>query len=143
MPSFSSWRNKPVTQIFIIGGSHAGLNLAKLLLNANLPHTKITLINTSSDYYFNLASPRLLARPFDIALGQLLIPIEKLFAKHPEARFEFVHASVTRLDPKEKIIFTDDGALRNYHHLVIASGSKSCFLVDQVSVSWEGSDEIS
>lgn len=113
---------QPATEVFIVGGSHSGLGVAKQIFKS-LPDVKVTLISTSADYFFNIASPRLLSRPEDVPLDHLLIPIEKLFRKHPESQFEFVHASVTELDPKRKIISTDDGALRKYDYLIIASGS--------------------
>lgn len=113
---------QPVTAVIIVGGSHSGLGAAKQIFKS-LPDVKVTLISTSPDYFFNIASPRLLSRPKDVPLDQLLIPIETLFQKHPGSQFEFVHASVTELNPESKIISTDDGALRKYDYLIIASGS--------------------
>ncbi len=114
--------SRPVAQIFIIGGSHAGLGTALQILR-NIPNTKVTVISTSPDYYWNVASPRFLARPEAIPLDKILMPIEKLFGKYMQYQFEFVHATVIELDTKGKCISTDDGVSRKYDYLVIASGS--------------------
>jgi NADH dehydrogenase FAD-containing subunit len=111
-----------IKEIVIIGGSHAGLGIAKMILST-ITKVKVTLISTSPDYYFNIAAPRLLARPDAVSIDQTLIPIEQLFSRHPNYQFEFVHATVTEFDPATQIIITDDGALRKYDYLVIASGS--------------------
>ena len=112
----------PITQIFIIGGSHGGLGVAKALLKT-LSNIKVTVISTSPDYYWNVASPRFLARPEAIAIDEILFPIKKLFEGHSGDRFEFIHATVIELNTGGKMICTDDGKLRKYDYLVVASGS--------------------
>ena len=106
----------------VVGGSHAGLGVAKIILNS-VPKAKVTVINTSQDYYFNLASPRVLARPESVSIDQVLIPIKNLFQKHSASQFEFVHATVISFDAAKKKIMTDDGGERKYDYLIIASGS--------------------
>ncbi len=114
--------SRPSTQIFIIGGSHAGLGTAIQILRT-IPSAKVTVISTSPDYYWNVASPRFLARPDAIPLDKILFPIERLFGKYMKYQFEFVHATVIELDTKGKRVSTDDGVSRSYDYLVIASGS--------------------
>jgi len=115
------------TEVVVIGGSHAGLGIAKTIINT-VPSAKVTVISTSKDYYFNIAAPRILACPDKVGLDEVLFPIERLFRKHPESQFEFIHASVTKLDIKLKTITTDSRMVISYHYLVIASGSMSCAL---------------
>jgi len=112
------------TDVVIIGGSHAGLGVAKTIINT-VPSAKVTVISTSKDYYFNIAAPRILACPDKVSLDEVLFPIERLFKKHSDSQFEFIHASVKALDIKIKTVATDNGMIINYHYLVIASGSMS------------------
>lgn len=110
--------------IVIIGGSHAGLGVAQAILAA-LPTVKVTLINTSKHYYFNLAAPRILARPDDISIDQVMIPITSLFTKHDVRRFEFLHATVQSVDITGKTVIMDLNTtpVIEYDYLIIASGS--------------------
>jgi NADH dehydrogenase FAD-containing subunit len=125
--------------IVIIGGSYAGLGTAHALLAA-LPTIKVTLINTSKHHYFNLAAPRIIARPDEISLDQVMIPITSLFTKHSPERFEFVQGTVTSMDTAAKCVIVEqnedsdeedaefdlDGKKKkivSYDYLVIASGS--------------------
>jgi len=112
------------TEVVIIGGSHAGLGIAKTIINT-IPSAMVTVISTSRDYYFNIAAPRILACPDKVGLDEVLFPIEQLFKKHPDSQFEFIHASVTKLDIKLKTVTTDKHTTINYHYLVIATGSMS------------------
>jgi len=48
--------------IVVIGGSYGGLGLAQKVLAA-VPNVKVTLINTSKDWYFNVAAARILGKP--------------------------------------------------------------------------------
>lgn len=120
-------------QIVIIGGSHGGLGVAQAVLST-IPPAKVTVISTSKDYYFNLAAPRVLARPSEVSLGQVLIPIDRLFKKHPSAKFEFVHASVTSLNPTAKSVTTDANQIIKYDYLVIATGSHTPSVVANPSI---------
>jgi apoptosis-inducing factor 2 len=113
-----------VPNIVIIGGSHAGLGAAQAILAA-LPTVKVILINTSKHYYFNLAAPRVLARPDNISIDQVMIPIASLFTKHGTDRFEFVHATVQSVDITGKTVTMDlkTAPVIGYDYLIIASGS--------------------
>jgi NADH dehydrogenase FAD-containing subunit len=50
------------TNIVVIGGSFGGIGVAQNIL-ASIPNVKVTLINTSKDWYFNIAAARILAKP--------------------------------------------------------------------------------
>jgi NADH dehydrogenase FAD-containing subunit len=51
-----------ITNIIVIGGSFGGIGVAQGIL-ASIPNVKVTLINTSKDWYFNIAAARVLGRP--------------------------------------------------------------------------------
>jgi NADH dehydrogenase FAD-containing subunit len=120
-------------QIVIIGGSHGGLAVAQAVLNT-ISAATVTVISTSKDYYFNLAAPRILARPSEVTLDQVLIPIDRLFKKYPSSRFEFVHATVTSFNPTGKSITTDTNQTFKYDYLVIASGSHTPSVIADRSI---------
>jgi NADH dehydrogenase FAD-containing subunit len=122
-------------QIVVIDRSHAGLELAQAVLST-MPAAKVTIISTSKEYYFNIAAPRLLARPSEVSFDQVLvpIPIERLFRKYPSDKFTFVHASVTCLNPAAKSITTDTNQLIKYDYLVIATGSHTPSVVTNPSI---------
>jgi NADH dehydrogenase FAD-containing subunit len=61
--------------IVVIGGSFGGIGVAQNIL-ASIPNVKVTLINTSKDWYFNIAAPRLLSRPNST-------PLEKVIRNEP------------------------------------------------------------
>ena len=48
--------------IVVIGGSFGGIGVAQNIL-ASIPNVKVTLINTSKDWYFNIAAARILGKP--------------------------------------------------------------------------------
>src|ERR1700760_1390 len=107
--------------IVVIGGSHSGLGVSQNILST-LPTVNVTVVSTSKDYYFNIAAPRVLARPSEVSLDQVLVPIDSLFKKHSD-RFELLHATVTTFNPANKTITTDANQTIKYDYLVIASGS--------------------
>ena len=54
-----------MAHVIIIGGSYAGTKVAHKVL-ADIPQAKVTLIDPSDVFYFNIASPRVLAKPKEI-----------------------------------------------------------------------------
>ena len=50
------------THVVVIGGSFGGIGVAQKILAA-IPNVKVTLINTSKDWYFNIAAARILGKP--------------------------------------------------------------------------------
>ena len=50
-----------LVSVVVIGGSHAGLAVSHKLLRQTT-RAKITLINPSDEYYFNIAAPRFLVK---------------------------------------------------------------------------------
>lgn len=109
------------THVVILGAAYAGTGLAHKLLES--PDIKVTLINPSETFYFNLASPRFLAKPSQNPLEKVLLPIAKAFTKYPATRFEFVVDSATSVDVSGKSVTVGSGKSFSYDYLVIATGS--------------------
>jgi NADH dehydrogenase FAD-containing subunit len=56
--------------IVVIGGSFGGIGVAQNILGS-IPNVKVTLINTSKDWYFNIAAARILSRPTSTPLEKV------------------------------------------------------------------------
>jgi NADH dehydrogenase FAD-containing subunit len=69
----------PQTQVLIIGDSFTGCGVAHNILK-NKNNVKVTLVNTSTHYYFNIASPRIVAKPKEVLLDKVFISIPALLA---------------------------------------------------------------
>jgi hypothetical protein len=69
----------PQTQVLIIGDSFTGCGVAHNILK-NKNNVKVTLVNTSTHYYFNIASPRIVAKPKEVLLDKVFIFIPALLA---------------------------------------------------------------
>lgn len=118
--------SKP-TFIVIIGGSHAGIATSHGLLQQQLPNTKVTLINPTTEYYYNIAAPRFLTKPDLIPEDKYIYSIREAFEKYPSESFEFVQGKAREIDLQSKrvLLEADDvaGESIEYDYLVIASGS--------------------
>lgn len=123
------------TTVVIVGGSYSGIEVAHSILK-EIPDTKVVLINPSRKVYFNVAAPRILAKPSAIAPESYSLPIEKQFEKHSSSSFEFVHAAATSIDQKAKTVSVDGSESRaiSYDYLVIASGSTSSSTLGQSGI---------
>ncbi|KAF3389701.1 Apoptosis-inducing factor 2 [Talaromyces pinophilus] len=121
----------PTKTVIIIGGSWAGINVAHGLLK-EVPSAKVILINPSDDFYFNIASPRLVTKPNDIPHEKYIYPIVPLFNKYANVKqnFELVLGKATSLDLHGKNVIVQDvnnGTTKTlaYDYVVLASGSTS------------------
>ncbi|GAB1206356.1 hypothetical protein APSETT445_005041 [Aspergillus pseudonomiae] len=119
--------------VIIIGGSFAGLGVAKSLLT-ELPSVKVILINPSEKAFFCIAAPRIFADPDSFAPNQYLIDIKDTFQKYQSSRFEFVQGSATTIDPTSKTVsVSDTNVTLHYDILVIASGSTTASAIGKDS----------
>jgi hypothetical protein len=57
--------------IVVIGGSFGGIGVAQNIL-ASILNVKVTLINTSKDWYFNIAAARILGKPNSTPLDKVI-----------------------------------------------------------------------
>lgn len=108
------------THVVIIGGSFGGLGLANKLLET--PSIKVTVINPSESFYFNISAPRVLAKP-SVPIDKIVVPITTTFKD--KKNFEFVLGSVTSVDFEGKSVTLEAGQTISYNYLVIASGSST------------------
>ncbi|KAI4753144.1 FAD/NAD(P)-binding domain-containing protein [Aureobasidium sp. EXF-3400] len=111
-----------MSHIVIIGGSYAGTKVAHQILK-QVPNSKVTLIDPSDVFYYNIASPRIIAKPKEAKVDQYLIPIMDKFKQYPESRFTFVQGYANSIDTAAKTVSVKDGKDISYDYLVVASGS--------------------
>ncbi|KAJ5786395.1 FAD-dependent pyridine nucleotide-disulfide oxidoreductase [Penicillium pulvis] len=117
--------------IVVIGASYCGLGVANGLLKSESDKVKIVLINPSEKVYFNIAAPRILAKPEFFQPNQYLLPIESSFSKYPKESFEFIKGSASRIDTTSKLVeLSSQQPPISYDYLVIASGSTTSSSVD-------------
>lgn len=86
----------------IVGASHTGLGVANGLLKTDSDKVKIVLINPSEKHYFNIAAPRILAKPQFFQPNQYLLPIQKSFARYPRESFQLIKGRATGIDTASK-----------------------------------------
>jgi NADH dehydrogenase FAD-containing subunit len=111
-----------MSHVVIIGGSYAGTKVAHQILK-QVPNSKVTLIDPSDVFYYNIASPRIIAKPKEAKVDQYLIPIMDKFKQYPESRFTFVQGYASSVDTSAKTVSVKDGKDISYDYLVVASGS--------------------
>lgn len=121
--------------VVIVGGSYSGIEVAHSILK-EISGTKVVLINPSRNLYFNVAAPRILAKPSAIAPEKYSLPFEKQFEKHSSSSFEFVHGIATSIDKGAKTVSVEGSESRiiAYDYLVIASGSTTSSTVGQSGI---------
>jgi NADH dehydrogenase FAD-containing subunit len=113
--------------VVIVGAGIAGLVIAHSLLQG-VPNAKIVLVNISQNFYWNIASPRILAKPKAFKPEQYLLPIKDAFAQYSSEAFEFVLGTATAINVTAKTVAvtlngSGDSKDLSYDYLVIASGS--------------------
>jgi len=132
-----------IHEVLVIGGATSGVGVAHTLLKKTLPLAKakntsttyhVTMLSTTPDFFWNIASPRSL-------INDTLIPNNKIFASIPESfkkygeQFTFVHGAARSIDLEGKTVsiqnYTGDNntpttvsSLR-YDSLTIASGTRT------------------
>lgn len=118
-----------MTKTFIIlGAGMTGLPLAHYVLKhyADKYDLKLLLISRSSEFYWNIGSPRA-AIPGQLGDDKILYSIPPAFAQYPTYRFEFIHGTVDSWDPdKNNVSVTQNNGHQrklDYHTIVVATGS--------------------
>ncbi len=106
-------------RVVIIGGGFAGISLAKKLKNLN---AQVVLIDKHNYHTFQ---PLLYqVSTSGLEPDSIAYPIRKVLKQLKN--FHFRLATVDRIDPKNKIVFTNIGDL-DYDYLVMATGTKTNF----------------
>jgi NADH dehydrogenase FAD-containing subunit len=112
--------------VVVIGSSFAGLHIAHSVLR-DVPDAKVVLINPSTSFFWNIAAPRIVAKPKAFRPEQYLIPIKDAFVGYRPDAFEFLPGVATAIDPvaKSVAVTPNEGEPKTltYDYLVIASGS--------------------
>ncbi|KAK2814041.1 hypothetical protein FQN50_000445 [Emmonsiellopsis sp. PD_5] len=132
----------PPKTVVVIGGSWAGIKTTHGILKG-IPNTKVVLINPSRNHYWNIAAPRILAKPAFFKPDQHIHPIPDIFQKYDQKLFSFVQGAATAIDVDGKTVtvaITSNEGKENtdstipFDYLVIASGSTSLATLGQSSV---------
>jgi len=112
--------------IVVIGGSFAGLHIAHSVLR-DVPDAKVTLINPSTSFFWNIAAPRIVAKSTAFRPEEYLLPIKDAFANYRADAFEFIPGTATAIETTAKTVTVtpNEGEAKtlSYDYLVIASGS--------------------
>ncbi|KKZ67338.1 hypothetical protein EMCG_06987 [[Emmonsia] crescens] len=140
--------------VVIIGASWAGIKTAHTILKS-IPDVKVILVNPSSKHYYNVAAPRVLAKPEAFKPDQYMFTIPELFQKYDTKLVSFVQGAARSIDVDGKTITVAvTGAegkelgesVISFDYLVIASGSTTTATLGQGSVlapfKTTGSDDI-
>ncbi|KAJ5649036.1 uncharacterized protein N7484_002759 [Penicillium longicatenatum] len=128
------------TNIVIIGASTVGLTAAhELLRDARNLNAKVTLINPSATFYWNIAAPRIVAKPNAFRADEYLLPIKEAFAQYAADSFEFILGTATDIDTSSNTVSVtpnegEDMSLP-YDHLLIGSGATTPATTGQVTGS--------
>lgn len=126
------------TNIVIIGASTVGLTAAhELLRDARNLNAKVTLINPATTFYWNIAAPRIVAKPNAFRADEYLLPIKEGFTQYAADSFEFILGTVTDIDASSNTVSVtpnegEDMSLP-YDHLLIGSGATTPATTGQVT----------
>ncbi|KAF2237905.1 FAD/NAD(P)-binding domain-containing protein [Viridothelium virens] len=125
-------------EIVIVGASFAGLGAAHYFLKHILPLLKsqgdgkyhVTLVDSSSHFYFRVGSPRSMVSKQMIPDSKLFLPIADGFKQYSTSDFTFIQATATDWDPNSRTItislaHTGKSKTLNYHALILATGTRT------------------
>lgn len=131
-----------ISSVVIIGGSFASILSAHAILR-DIPTAKVTLINASGKFFFNIAAPRILAKPTAIKPEDYLIEIAPLFGRYSPESFTFVEGKATSIDHAKRSVTIQDGRTVSYDYLIIASGSTTASTLEETSglAPWKASPD--
>ena len=92
-------------EIVILGGSYAGISTVheyfrqlepKLRASADSYH--VTVINSSSAFWWNVAAPRQMLTENTVPFDKSFIPISDILKQYDASKWSFKHATVTNVD---------------------------------------------
>jgi len=90
-----------VKTVVVLGAGPAGVPTSHWLLKhtaAKLPNLKIILVSPNTDFFWNLAAPRVIL-PNMTPDEDVFYPLQPFFAKYPSDQFEFIIGKAEQLDP--------------------------------------------
>lgn len=119
-------------EILILGGHHAGINIAHyvlrhvtpkvLKLNASTSY-HVTIVTPNVEFYWNIAAPRLIVSETLIPEEKAFLPINDAFKSYDAAQFSLVQGKATAIDADKKTVSISNGSILPYSTLVIATGA--------------------
>jgi sulfide:quinone oxidoreductase len=105
------------SKVLVLGGNFGGLTAALAIKRELGSEVEVTVISPSDHFVF---TPSLIWVPFGKReLSDISFPVAPTLEAHG---IEFIHEAATRIDPVRRVVTTDGGAERGYHHLVVATG---------------------
>ncbi|PGH02876.1 hypothetical protein AJ79_07532 [Helicocarpus griseus UAMH5409] len=144
----------PTKTVVIVGGSWAGIKTTHAILKG-ISNVKVILINPSATHYFNIAAPRILAKPTAFAPEKYTFYIPELFEKYNAEIFSFIQGAAQSIDIDGKTVAIATAAVEGkearelvvpFDYLVIASGSTTLATLGRDSVlapfKTTGSDDL-
>ncbi|EEQ89374.1 uncharacterized protein BDCG_04494 [Blastomyces dermatitidis ER-3] len=145
---------EPTKSIVIIGASWAGVKTAHAILKS-IPDVRVILVNPSSKHFFNIAAPRILAKPEAFNPDQYIHSIPELFQEYDTKLVSFVQGAARSIDVDGKTVtvaatgsedMEPEDLVISFDYLVIASGSTTSATMGQDSIlapfKTTGSDDI-
>ena len=125
-------------EIVILGASFGGLGSAHYLLKHILPVLKgkgegnyhVTLVDTSSHYFWRIASPRGMVSKEMIPDDKAFLPIADGFKQYSASDFTFTQATATAWDPSSRTVIVElagsgESKTLSYHALILATGTRT------------------
>ncbi len=118
-------------EILILGGHHAGVNVAHYVLRHVIPKLSklnatsyhVTIVTPNVEFYWNIAAPRLLVSDTLIPEEKVFLSIKDAFKSYKPAQFSLVQGKATAIDADKKTVTISNGSSLPYSTLVIATGS--------------------
>ena len=108
------------TKVLVLGGNFGGLTAALKVKHDLGADADVTVVSPSERFLF---TPSLIWMPFGKRTADdISFPVAPTLEHHA---IEFVQAAATGLDPVAHTVTTDDGRVRDYDYLVIATGYRN------------------
>ena len=109
--------------IVIVGAGFAGVRAALDLLRENIPHAKITLINSRYHFEYTPALYRVVTGNSPL---EVCVPLSEIFSDH-DKRIEVVIDTITDHMGDQKKVVGASGSEYHYDFLVLALGSETAY----------------
>lgn len=108
-----------MSELFIIGGNHAGLTAAKRIGKSGV---KINLVTPNENGYFNALSTRAIVEPEIVLTKPIDVILKGLNVNHIKGEVKQLHPKQNKLE-----IQMNDGSLKEvtYGHVIIATGAST------------------
>ncbi|TQK71283.1 NAD(P)/FAD-dependent oxidoreductase [Nocardioides sp. SLBN-35] len=107
-------------RVVVLGSNFGGLTAALAVQHELAGDVDVMVVSASDRFLF---TPSLIWLPFGKRMpSDITFPVAPTLE---HAGIEFVHAAATAVDPAARTVTTDDGAVRVYDYLVVATGYRN------------------